>query len=144
VKLRLHFWFTLDAFPLREEPAWSSPTRHFARRACDPGNNPLHEKQSQGIGAIQLAKSLLRANAGGVYQIAEGSLLAWTRPLIEFLRDFRAGTTSVPHGAPRMLNKRSTTDYSRISYDALRKIADNDAISDHMSDEEYEPLSVEL
>lgn len=87
-----------------------------------------------------MAKSLLLANAGGVYQVAEGSLLALTRPLIEFLRDFRAGTTSVPRGAPRMLNKRSTTDYSRISYDALRKIADNDAISDHISDEECESL----
>jgi hypothetical protein len=36
------------------------------------------------------------------------------------------------------------TDYSKMSYDQLRKIADNDAIADRMSDEEYEALSSEL
>ena len=36
------------------------------------------------------------------------------------------------------------TDYSKMSYDQLRKIADNDAIADRMSDEEYESLSSEL
>jgi hypothetical protein len=36
------------------------------------------------------------------------------------------------------------TDYSRMSYEALRQIADNDSAANHMSDEEYECLSVEL
>jgi hypothetical protein len=36
------------------------------------------------------------------------------------------------------------TDYSKLSYDQLRKLADNDAIADRMSDEEYEALSSEL
>jgi len=36
------------------------------------------------------------------------------------------------------------TDYSRMSYEALRQLADNDAIADKMSDEEYESLSIEL
>jgi hypothetical protein len=36
------------------------------------------------------------------------------------------------------------TDYSKMSYDQLRKLADNDAIADRMSDEEYEALSSEL
>jgi hypothetical protein len=35
-------------------------------------------------------------------------------------------------------------EYSKMSYEALRKIADNDSIADNMSDEEYESLSIEL
>ncbi len=35
-------------------------------------------------------------------------------------------------------------DYSRMSYEELRMIADNDSIADRMSDEEYESLSVAL
>jgi hypothetical protein len=36
------------------------------------------------------------------------------------------------------------TDYSRMSYDQLRRIADNDAVADRMSEEEYEALSVQM
>lgn len=36
------------------------------------------------------------------------------------------------------------TEYSKMSYEALRKIADNDSVADNMSDEEYESLSIEL
>lgn len=35
-------------------------------------------------------------------------------------------------------------DYSRMSYEQLRTIADNDAVADRMSDEEYEALSVQM
>jgi hypothetical protein len=38
----------------------------------------------------------------------------------------------------------AVTDYSRMNYEELRKIADNDSIADKMSEEEYESLSVEL
>jgi hypothetical protein len=36
------------------------------------------------------------------------------------------------------------TDYSRMSYQQLRSIADNDAIADRMSEEEYEALSIQM
>jgi hypothetical protein len=36
------------------------------------------------------------------------------------------------------------TDYSKLSYQELCKIANNDAIADGMSEEEYETLSREL
>jgi hypothetical protein len=36
------------------------------------------------------------------------------------------------------------TDYSRMSYEQLRSIADNDAIAEQMSEEEYEALSVQM
>jgi hypothetical protein len=36
------------------------------------------------------------------------------------------------------------TDYSKMSYEQLCMIADNDAVADRMSDEEYEALSSEL
>jgi hypothetical protein len=45
----------------------------------------------------------------------------------------------------RLFTKRNTvTDYSRMNYEELRRIADNDSIADKMSEEEYESLSVEL
>lgn len=36
------------------------------------------------------------------------------------------------------------TDYSRMSYEQLRKIADDDVMAEKMSEEEYEALSVQL
>ncbi|HXX01844.1 MAG TPA: hypothetical protein VEJ00_11550 [Candidatus Acidoferrales bacterium] len=36
------------------------------------------------------------------------------------------------------------TDYSKMSYEALSQLANNDSIADKMSDEEYESLSIEL
>jgi hypothetical protein len=36
------------------------------------------------------------------------------------------------------------TDYSRMSYEQLRRIANNDAVADRMSEEEYEALSVQM
>ena len=36
------------------------------------------------------------------------------------------------------------TDYSRMSYAELFRIANNDAVANRMSEEEYESLSVEL
>ncbi len=38
----------------------------------------------------------------------------------------------------------TATAYSKMNYEQLCKIADNDAIADKMSDEEYESLSIEL
>jgi hypothetical protein len=38
----------------------------------------------------------------------------------------------------------TVTDYSRMNYEELRRIADNDSIADKMSEEEYESLSIEL
>jgi len=91
-----------------------------------------------------LSKSLLRDNTGDAYQVADGYLHACTRPLIELLRELRVRTASLIQGNSRTVDKRRSTDYSRMSYDALRKIADNDAVAESMSDEEYESLSVEL
>jgi hypothetical protein len=36
------------------------------------------------------------------------------------------------------------TDYSKMSYQQLRSIADNDAIAEQMSEEEYEALSIQM
>jgi hypothetical protein len=35
-------------------------------------------------------------------------------------------------------------DYSKMTYEELRRIADNDAIADLLSEEEYESLSVAM
>jgi hypothetical protein len=77
-----------------------------------------------------VAKSLLRGDA---YQVAEGYLHGWSRSLVALLREFRVGTAPRLRRPSRTVKKRSMTDYSRMSYDALCKIANNDAVADHMS-----------
>ena len=80
-----------------------------------------------------LAKRLPRDAAAEACQVAEGYFHAGPRTIIELLREFRVRTTVLIRGGPGILHRR-TTDYSRMSYDALREMADNDAISDCMSD----------
>ena len=89
-----------------------------------------------------MAKSLIRDDTA--YPGAEGSLQAWSRTLSGFAREFREGTAALIRGTSRTFGKKSANDYSTMSYDELRRIADNDAIAGHMSEEEYERLSVEL
>jgi hypothetical protein len=75
--------------------------------------------------------------------------------LIEALHEFklptsiisetRQGQISDPGRTEERQHKRTgAIDYSRMNYEELLKIADNDAIADKMSNEEYESLSVEL
>jgi hypothetical protein len=45
---------------------------------------------------------------------------------------------------PRIGREKAMTDYSRMSYQELCTIANNDVLADSMSDEEYEKLSREL
>jgi hypothetical protein len=60
---------------------------------------------------------------------------------IDVLRGLRAGVRSAV--ANPIGNGRSA-DYTTMKYEELRRIADNDAIADAMSDEEYESLSAEM
>ena len=57
-----------------------------------------------------------------------GISLRWSKTLVE----------------ERQHKKTNAIDYSRMSYEELRMIADNDSIADKMSDEEYESLSLAL
>ena len=91
-----------------------------------------------------MGKGLLRDAIGDSYQVDDGYLHARSSTVIELLRKFKAGVTSLIWRPSKDLAKGKTNDYSRMTYDALRKIADNDAVADNMSEGEYESLSVEL
>jgi hypothetical protein len=102
-----------------------------------------------------LGKSLLPDDVQGAYQVEEWHFHTWSKTLIEALHEFklptsiisetRQGQISDPGRTEEREHKRTgAIDYSRMNYEELLKIADNDAIADKMSNEEYESLSVEL
>jgi hypothetical protein len=75
-----------------------------------------------------LGKSLLPDEVRGAYPIEEWHFPVRSRTLLK----------------EGQLKRTDAIDYSRMSYEELRMIADNDSIADGMSDEEYESLSVAL
>jgi hypothetical protein len=102
-----------------------------------------------------LGRSLLPDDVQGAYQVEEWHFHTWSKTLIEALHEFklptsiisetRQGQISDPGRTEERQHKRTgAIDYSRMNYEELLKIADNDAIADKMSNEEYESLSVEL
>lgn len=75
-----------------------------------------------------MGKSLLPDEVRSAYPAEEWHFPAWSKTLVE----------------ERQPKKTNAIDYSRMSYEELRMIADNDSIADKMSDEEYESLSLAL
>jgi hypothetical protein len=102
--------------------------------------------------SIRLGKSLLPDDVRGAYSVEEWRFPAWSKTLVEVLHEVKLRTSGkawrkqasdVARTEERQ-HKRIGTDYSRMSYEELRNLADNDPIADKMSNEEYETLSVEL
>ena len=101
-----------------------------------------------------MGKSLLPDDVRGAYQVDEWHFHAWSKTLVEVLHEFKLRTTDLARtwrgqgadlgSAEERQQKRIAIDYSRMNYEELRRIADNDPIADKMSNEEYESLSVEL
>ncbi len=75
-----------------------------------------------------MGKSVLPDEVRNAYPVEEWHFPAWSKTLVE----------------ERQRKRTDAIDYSRMSYEELRMIADNDSIADKMSDEEYESLSVAL
>jgi hypothetical protein len=86
-----------------------------------------------------LGKSLLPDEVRGAYPVAEWHFHAWSKTLVEVLHDLKLGRTE-----KRRHTSRDEIDCSRMSYEELRTIADNDSVAEKMSDEEYESLSVAM
>jgi hypothetical protein len=102
-----------------------------------------------------LGKSLLPDEVRGAYQVEEWHFPAWSKILMEVLHEFKLRRNDIARKWPDQISEvgraeehqhRGTkaTDYSRMNYEELRKIADNDPVADSMSNEEYESLSIEL
>jgi hypothetical protein len=101
-----------------------------------------------------LSKSLLPDDVRGAYRVEEWHFPAWSKTLVEVLQEFKLRTSAIAktwrgpiselEGPGERQQKRIATDYSRMNYEELRRLADNDPIADKMSNEEYESLSVEL
>jgi hypothetical protein len=104
---------------------------------------------------IHLGKSLLPDDLRSAYQVEEWRFPAWSKTLMEVLHEFKLRKNDIASkwwdqisdiGRTEEHQHRRTkaTDYSRMNYEELRKIADNDPVADSMSSEEYESLSIEL
>jgi hypothetical protein len=75
-----------------------------------------------------LGKSLLPDEVRGAYAVEQWHFPVRSKNLVE----------------ERQHKRSDAIDYSRMSYEELRTIADDDSIADKMSDEEYESLSLAL
>jgi len=103
---------------------------------------------------MRLGKSLLPDDVRGAYPVEEWHFHAWSKTLVEVLHEFKLRTNAIakrwlgqvsdPGRTEEVRRTRIATDYSRMNYEQLREIADNDPVADKMSNEEYESLSVEL
>jgi hypothetical protein len=102
-----------------------------------------------------LGKSLLPDEIRSAYPVEEWHFHAWSKTLVEVLHEFKMRTSGfvekwgkesseVGRSAERQHKRTDAIDYSRMNYEELRMIADDDSIADRMSDEEYESLSVVL
>lgn len=102
-----------------------------------------------------MGKSLLPDDVRTAYPVEEWRFPAWSKTLTDVLHELKLRTYDIarkwqdqtsdvgsaeehPHGTT------TATAYSSMSYEELRKIADNDPVADRMSNEDYESLSVEL
>ena len=86
-----------------------------------------------------MGKSLLPDEVRGAYPVEQWHPPAGSKTLVEVLHEFKRGRTE-----ERQQKTTDAIDYSRMSYEELRTIADNDSVADKMSDEEYESLSLAL
>ena len=102
-----------------------------------------------------MGKSLLPDDVRGAYQVEEWHFHSWSKAFVEILHEFKLRTSVIAktwrgqisdlgRSEERQHKRTGAIDYSRMNYEELLKIADNDLIADHMSNEEYESLSVEL
>jgi hypothetical protein len=102
-----------------------------------------------------LGKSLLPDDVRSALQVEEWHFPARSKTLMEVLHEFRlrkfdiarkwlGQTSDLGRAEEHQQRGIQATDYSRMNYEELRKIADNDPVANSMSNEEYESLSVEL
>jgi len=86
-----------------------------------------------------LGTSLLPDEVRGANPVEEWHFPARSKTLVEVLHESKLGRSE-----ERQQKRTDAIDYSRMSYEELRMIADNDSVADKMSNEEYESLSVAM
>ena len=86
-----------------------------------------------------MAKSLLPDEIQIAYPVEEWHSPARSKTLVEVPHEFKLERT-----VERQHKDSAAIDYSTMSYEELRTIADNDSVAEKMSDEEYESLSVAM
>jgi hypothetical protein len=98
-----------------------------------------------------LGKSLLPEDVRGAYHVQPWHFPAWSKTLVEVLRRFNLRKGGIARrwrerisDLARDDHRLTATDYSRMNYEQLRKIADNDIVAANMSNEEYEALSTAM
>jgi hypothetical protein len=94
-----------------------------------------------------LGKGLLPEDVRGAYPVEQWNFPAWAKILVGALREFKLRKSNVSKWQEQISgieSHRTSTSYSRMNYEQLRKIADDDILAANMSNEEYEALSVAM
>lgn len=95
-----------------------------------------------------LGNSLSPENVRDAYRAQRGYGQVFVSVVGNFFREVKASRGGLFRDASSVRAifhwKKRTRDYAKMSYAALRRIADNDVLADQMSEEEYERLSIEL
>jgi hypothetical protein len=87
-----------------------------------------------------VGKSLIPDNTASACAMEEPDVRAGSAA-VNVLRGFGAAVRSA---IATWIGRGRPADYSGMKYEELRRIANNDAMTDEMSDEEYESLSSEM
>jgi hypothetical protein len=98
-----------------------------------------------------MGKSLLPEDVRGAYQVEQWNFHAWARTLVELAHEFKLRKSKAARKWRSQIsdlesnnNPLTATSYSRMNYEQLRTIADNDIIAANMSNEDYEALSIAM
>ncbi|MGD0270246.1 MAG: hypothetical protein ABSB14_14360 [Candidatus Sulfotelmatobacter sp.] len=95
-----------------------------------------------------MGKSLLPEDVRGAYQVEQWNFHAWAKTIVEAIQEFRLRKNNVASKFQKQISDvealPTSTSYSRMNYERLRKIADDDILAANMSNEEYEALSVAM
>jgi hypothetical protein len=100
------------------------------------------------VGVVCLGKSLLPEDVRGAYPVEQWNFPAWVKTLAEALREFKLHKSNALCKWQEQISNvealPTSTRYSRMNYEQLRKIADDDILAANISNEEYEALSVAM
>lgn len=95
-----------------------------------------------------MGKSLLPEDVRGAYPVEQWNFPAWAKTFVEALREFNfRKSNAVSEWQEQISGAEShltSSNYSRMNYEQLRKIADDDVLAENMSNDEYEALSVAM
>lgn len=102
--------------------------------------------QFKRYGVFSLGKSLLPDEVRGAYPVEPWNFHGWAKTLVEVLEKFKPRKSNAASKWRKQISDIeapiAASRYSRMNYEQLRRIADDDVLAENISNEEYEALSI--